>query len=117
MAFSDGLEIQNQILLLLDRMDEEKRANTLEQISKHKKELINDLKIEKANNENSIREIINDHNRCKRALPETFMGIKVNELLDTSEVSIQSYSHEYENQWLSLLIKKSSSTGKLWFVA
>lgn len=117
MADDNGQEIQDQILLVLNRMDDEVRANTLEQISKRKKEFINDLKIEEANNKDRIRKIANNHNRCEKALPETFMSTKVNDLLKISEVSIQSCPDEFENQWLSLMIKKSLFTQKLWFVA
>lgn len=117
MADENSQEIQNLILLVLDRMDNETRANTLEQISTRKKEFINDLKIEEENNKDRLRKIKNNHNRCERALPETFMSTKLKDLLAVGEASVQSYPDDHENQWLSLMIKKSSFTSKLWFVA
>lgn len=117
MADDFSQKVISQILTILNRMDDERRANTLEQISKHMKELNNDLKIEETSIKTYQRKVNNNHNGCKRALPETFMNTVVANLLkNISEISVQSNPGDCENKWISLMIKKSSITPQLWYV-
>lgn len=95
-------------------MDAETRANTLEQIATHIKELNNDMKIEETSNKNHLLKIKMNHNGFKRALPDTVKETLVANLWKNKcEISAMSYPGGCESNWISLMIDKSAITPKL----
>lgn len=117
MADNSTQKVISKITTILDRMDAETRANTLEQIATHIKELNNDMKIEETSNKNHLLKIKMNHNGFKRALPDTVKETLVANLWKNKcEISAMSYPGGCESNWISLMIDKSAITPKLWFV-
>ncbi|KAH9408589.1 hypothetical protein TYRP_010854 [Tyrophagus putrescentiae] len=92
MADNSTQKVISKITTILDRMDAETRANTLEQIATHIKELNNDMKIEETSNKNHLLKIKMNHNGFKRALPDTVKETLVANLWKNKcEISAMSY--------------------------
>lgn len=105
-------EISNQLVLLIDQLEETKRARIKKQMSQLLKKFKNDVEAEMKRLQDNLGKTINS-DYSTPAHSEVILNTKMKDLMSTEKVSVQYDTDDCSNQvWMSLKHKKNDSASK-----